>query len=143
MKRSIGRTRNARSPLTGQPLRRTAGNLCSPRSFAGAQNARIGEFPSPESLRTFRVFILFCVFASGTPLSSLVRRKLQRRTRRRGSKISPALRSTLSRAVIQSFLYRRAATDHRSAYAPNEIFCADSKASNSDAARRIIRLKNA
>ena len=52
---------------------------------------------------------LFIVLSSvlGTPLSSLVRRKLQRSTRRRGEKNLPALRSTPLRAG--GFLFRSSA----------------------------------
>ena len=57
----------------------------------------------------------------GTPLSSLVGRKLQRSTRRRGEKNLPALRSTPLRA-------RR----RRSARAPNEMFRAENMGSVSD-----------
>ena len=52
----------------------------------------------------FAGFFIVLSFIIGTPLSSLVRRKLQRSTRRRGEKNLPALRSTPLRA--ESFLYR-------------------------------------
>ena len=54
---------------------------------------------------------LFIVLSSvlGTPLSSLVRRKLQRSTRRRGEKNLPALRSTPLRAEKIIFLSSAAA----------------------------------
>ena len=50
-------------------------------------------------------------FISGTPLSSLVRRKLQRSTRRRGEKNLPALRSTPLRAEGLLFRSSHAAQD--------------------------------
>ena len=55
------------------------------------------------------LFILLSIL-SGTPLSSLVGRKLQRSTRRRGERNLPALRSTPLRA--ESFLFRSSAAAH-------------------------------
>ena len=52
------------------------------------------------------LFIVLSII-SGTPLSSLVGRKLQRSTRRRGEKNLPALRSTPLRA--EGFLFRASA----------------------------------
>ena len=52
----------------------------------------------------FAGFFLVLSLTLGTPLSSLVRRKLQRSTRRRGERNLPALRSTPLRA--QCFLFR-------------------------------------
>ena len=77
------------------------------------------------------LFIVLSII-SGTPLSSLVGRKLQRSTRRRGEKNLPALRSTPLRA--ESFLFRwsPAARRRRSARAPTEMFRAGNKGSVSD-----------
>ena len=89
--------------------------LSIPRRFAFPVSAT----PKPrKGLRqsvSFRIafFLQICGFAglyivlsfiSGTPLSSLVRRKLQRSTRRRGERNLPALRSTPLRA--EGFCFR-------------------------------------
>ena len=55
------------------------------------------------------LYILLFII-SGTPLSLLVQRKLQRSTRRRGEKNLPALRSTPLRA--ESFLFRSSPAAH-------------------------------
>ena len=72
------------------------------------------RFPFIAHLRQICGFAgLFIVLSiiSGTPLSSLVRRKLQRSTRRRGEKNLPALRSTPLRAEIILFRSPAAAQD--------------------------------
>ena len=72
------------------------------------------EERSGAAIRFFRIshLLQICGFAglfivlsilSGTPLSSLVRRKLQRSTRRRGEENLPALRSTPLRAENRIF----------------------------------------
>ena len=93
-----------------------AKNLSILRRFAFPAGARhifcIRHCEAPQeavAIRFFRIahLLQICGFAGlfivlssvlGTPLSSLVRRKLQRSTRRRGEKNLPALRSTPLRA---------------------------------------------
>ena len=58
----------------------------------------------------FAGFYIVLSIISGTPLSSLVRRKLQRSTRRRGERNLPALRSTPLRA--EGFFFRSSAAAH-------------------------------
>ena len=68
------------------------------------------HYPSPANLRICRICIVLS-FIIGTPLSSLVRRKLQRSTRRRGEKNLPALRSTPLRTEGLLFRSSHAAQD--------------------------------
>ena len=79
------------------------------------------------------LFIVLSII-SGTPLSSLVGRKLQRSTRRRGEKTSrlaihPSARRKLSLSTI------RCRAGRRSARAPNKMFRAGNTYSVSDGAR--------
>ena len=79
------------------------------------------------------LFILLSIL-SGTPLSSLVGRKLQRSTRRRGEKTSRlAIHPSARRRFSLSSIRRRAG--RRSARASNEMFRAGNMGSVSDEVR--------
>ena len=70
----------------------------------GAVAIRVPCIADLRQICGFAGLFIVLSFISGTPLSSLVRRKLQRSTRRRGEENLPALRSTPLRA--ESFLFR-------------------------------------
>ena len=96
------------SSSMGRWIRRTAAKSDEVESVI------LSQFPCSEHVLRqicgFAGLYILLSFISGTPLSSLVGRKLQRSTRRRGERNLPALRSTPLRAGI--FFFQPSAAAH-------------------------------